>query len=127
MADTSRAALVRRMFDEAAGLPPAGRAAFLAQHCADDRALFDHLQSLLLHDDQASTAFFDIPKAADADSAADHPQQLGRYRILSVLGHGGMGTVYEAEQDRPQRKVALKVVRAGWMTPSMLRRFEYEA
>ena len=51
---------------------------------------------------------------------------LGRYRIIRLLGEGGMGSVYEAEQDFPQRTVALKVIRAGYATAEMLRRFENE-
>ncbi|HEY6447254.1 MAG TPA: tetratricopeptide repeat protein [Acidobacteriaceae bacterium] len=54
------------------------------------------------------------------------PSSIGRYRILRVLGEGGMGAVYEAEQESPQRTVALKVIRAGYADPEMLRRFETE-
>jgi len=55
------------------------------------------------------------------------PKQLGHYRILRVLGEGGMGTVYEAEQEHPKRTVALKVIRAGLLSPQLLRRFEHES
>src|SRR5882672_2076632 len=41
------------------------------------------------------------------------PESIGSYRILGILGEGGMGTVYEAEQATPRRAVALKVVRGG--------------
>ena len=41
------------------------------------------------------------------------PAMLGRYRVLHLIGEGGMGAVYEAEQDRPHRVVALKVIRPG--------------
>jgi serine/threonine protein kinase len=51
---------------------------------------------------------------------------MGRYRILRLLGGGGMGAVYEAEQDFPHRTVALKVIRAGYASGEMLRRFENE-
>ena len=43
-----------------------------------------------------------------------------------MLGEGGMGKVYLAEQSHPKRTVALKVIRPGWATPSLLRRFEHE-
>jgi predicted Ser/Thr protein kinase/tetratricopeptide (TPR) repeat protein len=52
---------------------------------------------------------------------------LGPYRILRLLGEGGMGVVYLAEQDRPRRRVALKVLKPGAATTGHLRRFEHEA
>jgi len=55
------------------------------------------------------------------------PEMIGRYRILRVLGEGGMGTVYEAEQDQPRRSVALKVIKAAWASPQLLQRFERES
>jgi tetratricopeptide (TPR) repeat protein/predicted Ser/Thr protein kinase len=55
------------------------------------------------------------------------PPQIGAFRIIRILGRGGMGIVYEAEQERPRRRVALKVLRPGMMSAPMLRRFEYEA
>ena len=58
---------------------------------------------------------------------ASLPEQIGRYRILRLLGKGGMGAVFEAEQDSPRRTVALKVVTAGVLSDEMRRRFELEA
>ena len=60
------------------------------------------------------------------DASALHPQQLGPFLVISQIGEGAMGVVYEAEQDRPRRHVALKVLRPGLLTPAMLRRFEHE-
>jgi serine/threonine protein kinase/tetratricopeptide (TPR) repeat protein len=55
------------------------------------------------------------------------PKTFGAYRIVRVLGEGGMGTVYEAEQDQPRRRVALKVIKPGMAGPELLRRFDLEA
>ncbi len=53
--------------------------------------------------------------------------RVGSYRILHLLGSGGMGVVYAAEQDSPRREVALKVILPGLIAPSLLRRFTHEA
>jgi eukaryotic-like serine/threonine-protein kinase len=60
-------------------------------------------------------------------TVAEHPARLGRYSILRVLGEGGMGTVFEAEQENPRRSVALKVIRASVLSPESLRRFSHES
>ncbi len=64
---------------------------------------------------------------ASAQSVAGQfPASIGRYRIVRLLGEGGMGAVYEAEQDQPRRRVALKVIKSAWADPDLLRRFEQE-
>ena len=55
-----------------------------------------------------------------------HLVKVGRYRVLRLLGEGGMGAVYEAEQDSPHRTVALKVIRPGLLSPALLKRFAQE-
>jgi len=55
------------------------------------------------------------------------PERIGSYRILQILGEGGMGVVYEAEQTEPvRRRVALKVVKPGLDTGQVVSRFEAE-
>ncbi|MGA7931553.1 MAG: serine/threonine-protein kinase [Candidatus Sulfotelmatobacter sp.] len=54
------------------------------------------------------------------------PSTIGHYRIIRLLGEGGMGAVYEAEQDQPRRTVALKVIKTAWASHELLRRFELE-
>jgi WD40 repeat protein len=66
-----------------------------------------------------------IDDAVGAASTAG--TRIGGYTILGLLGSGGMGVVYVAEQDRPRREVALKLIRHGQATPSMVSRFEREA
>jgi len=114
---------------------PAARAAFLAEACAADGQLRAEVESLL----QGATvegAGADSPLWRRATPAAFMSPtatplgvlpQIARYRIIRILGEGGMGTVYEAEQDSPRRRVALKVVRAGLSTREMLKRFERES
>jgi eukaryotic-like serine/threonine-protein kinase len=69
-----------------------------------------------------------LDSAAYTDSSiSDCPERIGPYRILSVLGEGGMGTVYLAEQEVPlRRKVALKIIKRGMDTREVIARFESE-
>ena len=82
-----------------------------------------------LHPQTELTATRDPSNARDA---FEHelrvvPEIIGDYRILALLGEGGMGTVYQAEQLNPQRIVALKVIRSGISSDNVLRRFKREA
>lgn len=77
-------------------------------------------------DARANSVVTPPPSDLPAGEAMSTPSVIGRYRILQLLGEGGMGAVYEAEQDIPQRTVALKVIRVGYADTQMLRRFETE-
>ena len=67
------------------------------------------------------------PEPASASSPqAPTPPNIPRYRIIRLIGVGGMGAVWEAEQQTPRRTVALKVIRPAWVTESHLKRFEHE-
>lgn len=69
-------------------------------------------------------------RSRGSESSSDpleHPERIGTYRILQLLGEGGMGIVYEAEQTEPVvRRVALKVMKPGLDTKQVLARFEAE-
>ncbi len=65
----------------------------------------------VVHGDETRTSLGSGP--APAPSSTDLPELIGQYRITGKLGEGGMGVVYEAEQQNPRRKVALKVIRGG--------------
>lgn len=60
------------------------------------------------------------------DPGAELPAGIGPYRVLRLLGEGGMGRVYLAEQRQPQREIALKVVRTA-ASGEVLQRFQREA
>ncbi len=131
------------LFDEAGDLRPEDRAAFLGAACGDDAALRAEVESLLAHDAGPATggdaaAFLRSPLVrpsqvatlVSATTAADggpKPPRVGHYRALRALGVGGMGTVYEAEQDNPRRTVALKLLRLELASPGVIKRFTHEA
>jgi len=60
-----------------------------------------------------------------SDSLVGH--DVGGVRIMRMIADGGMGRVYEGVQDRPRRTVAIKVIKPGFVSPSLIKRFEYEA
>jgi serine/threonine protein kinase len=62
----------------------------------------------------------------ETSGAWHHPVAIGNYRVLHLLGEGGMGSVYLAEQENPHRVVALKVIKPGFVNSILLRRFELE-
>lgn len=56
------------------------------------------------------------------------PETIGSYRVIGKLGEGGMGVVYEVEQQSPRRRVALKVIRGGnFVDDAQVRMFQREA
>src|SRR5262245_54871449 len=60
-------------------------------------------------------------------SGAMSIEKIGGYTITRLIGEGGMGAVYEAEQEQPRRTVALKVIKPGMASPELLRRFAQES
>src|SRR5262245_10095951 len=111
---------------------PDQRAGFLALACAGDEPLCREVESLLASHEQAAE-FIAAPAlvvAARELAAAQAliSQQIGHYQILSLLGAGGMGEVYLAQDTRLRRRVALKLLPARFMqNAERVRRFEQEA
>jgi len=129
-----RQRIAEGVFKEASGLPVAERERFVLQKCGSDAELAEEVRSLLSWNESAAGVLDRPPPVLSGVTEADAAAALlpaggtiGQYKILSVLGVGGMGVVYVAEQRRPQRTVALKVIRPGLASPSVLRRLEYEA
>lgn len=121
--------------DRVLSADPAQRSIIVAEACAGDAALRHEVESLLRACDAAGSFLESSPIAVVRESAAGSsddvpmpmPERLAGFRIQRVLGVGGMGIVYLAAQDKPRRTVALKVIKPGLATPSILRRFEHEA
>src|SRR5437016_126536 len=117
---------------------PAKRAAYLDLACDGDRALRARLEKMLAAD---ADSFFEkpipAPSLADAATLAasaspvaepvEMSEHIGRYKLLQKIGEGGCGVVYMAEQSEPvRRRVALKVIKLGMDTKSVIARFESE-
>ena len=122
---------VRSLFGEALERSPDDREVWLEDAARGDAAVLAEVRSLLARADAESLepsagAASDAPSGAASGAGPGQPERVGRYRILSLLGEGGMGAVYEAEQTNPNRRVALKVIRVALATRDMRRRFELE-
>jgi serine/threonine-protein kinase len=118
---------VHAIFEAVCDMPTVDRNAFLDKECLNDQVLRAEVESLLKH--HFTSAQTEISEEKVCDIAVDH--QLGDsidgYRIISILGEGGMGIVYLAGQSSPvRRKVALKIVKAGMDTKQVIARFEAE-
>lgn len=146
---------VMHIFGEALALPDSQRGVYLDQAAEGDADLRHQVERMLALDAAPEASFggrgegmymlaeqialqeesrgggssVTSPDGAFANtvSAQGVPVLQGRYRILRKIGEGGMGVVYEAEQLRPRRTVALKAIRPGIASRDTLRRFEYEA
>ena len=116
------------LFAAALEKPPAERAAYLERACAGDAALRRRVEALLRAHGRAGI-FLERSALEQLATAPPPPlpAAIGRYRVLRLLGEGGMGAVYEAEQDNPRRTVALKVLRPGLASDFLLKRFAREA
>ena len=121
------------IFAEALRLPPGERADYLAQATSSDAKLCRRVEALL-----GSYEVGDFLEQAAAtqlcqtrhitvlltEKAGD---TIGRYKLLQQIGEGGCGVVYMAEQAEPvRRRVALKIIKLGMDTKSVIARFEAE-
>jgi serine/threonine-protein kinase len=130
---TDRWQRIEQLYHAALEHPASQRGAFLERACGEDQALRSDVERLIAGHERAGS-FLDSPAW---DMTSDTPtteagdsllgQRIGRYQILSMLGSGGMGEVYLAEDDQLGRKVALKLLPARFSTEAeRLRRFEQE-
>jgi serine/threonine protein kinase/WD40 repeat protein len=103
--------------------------------CGQDRALLAEVEALLSASDADVDRFVDdlIDQRdqhldeSDSEMREWMPEHIGPYRIRRVIGQGGMGLAFEAEQEKPKRTVVVKIIRPGMLSDIAVRRFSREA
>jgi eukaryotic-like serine/threonine-protein kinase len=127
----------QEIFEQAMALPSReARDGYLIRACGQNRDLRRRVDELLAAFNDAGEIDFlkggDRPQEAqtvEADARLDEGPGtvIGRYKLLQQIGEGGMGVVYMAEQEEPvRRRVALKIIKLGMDTKSVIARFESE-
>ena len=131
MTDSERWRRIELIYDDALSREGADRIRFLEDACGGDEALRRDIESLLDADREAGE-FLETPAVdmleRERDPSSLIGRQLGPYRIQSLIGAGGMGEVYAAEDARLGRRVAVKVLPPHFADrPESCQRFEREA
>jgi len=130
--DRARWHRIQSIFHDAADTPQTERRAFVEAACGDDEELIVEVLAML-DQDASGRSLLDRSMAdiAQETLAKSVPQSLilkevGPYRILRLLGEGGMGVVYLAERSDLGTQVAIKVLRDAWLSPARRERFATE-
>ncbi len=125
---------VGQLYQAALELRPGERTSFLRQACGEDESLCREVESLLAAEEEAGDflaagAIDDAAKAlAEEKSFSPVGKRLGHYQVRSLLGAGGMGEVYLAQDTKLDRAVALKILPPEFAADkNRMRRFEQEA
>ncbi|MCB9883414.1 MAG: serine/threonine protein kinase [Planctomycetes bacterium] len=117
---------VEELFQRLVELPPERQSTELQKACSGAPELFDPVNALLRMAQSKAADFLDEPAFQIETMAV--PRRIGTYEIVREIGRGGMGTVFEARQEHPARRVALKILHGeGVLSASMRKRFENEA
>src|SRR5579864_5015187 len=117
---------IRDVLCDAIEVVPEQRSAFLDRACVADSGLRSEVETLLLSDAELSSSFLQSPPVTSATLTAG--TTLGSYKIICLLGVGGMGEVYRAHDSKLGRDVALKLLPPRTAADAArLKRFQREA
>ena len=127
MQDLGADALVLQLVEEVLGHPQAEREAWIREKCRNDRKTCERVLAMLDRCDEAA----DFLKTGRAPAVFDDrvmPSQIGAYRITGLIGQGGMGAVYRGERMTGDftHAVAIKVIRPGLLSETLVERFQRE-
>jgi eukaryotic-like serine/threonine-protein kinase len=119
---------IQSLFHRALELPEGERLHYLAGQCPDDRELLAEVQALLGADAAGALTQPDLSQLARQvlDGSVPVLRRIGPYRIIRVVGQGGMGVVYLGERDDLNSRVAIKVLRDAALSPARRERFRRE-
>jgi serine/threonine protein kinase len=119
---------VKELFGESLRLPRESRAEFLARACGDDAQLLAEVASLLAAHDDAAEFLKEPTLPAGREAVSEGAgTRIGHYKLLELIGEGGFGSVFMAEQEEPiRRRVAVKVLKPGMDSRQVIARFEAE-
>ena len=127
--DSERWERIQAVFHEAVALPPTERHRYVAAAAGADTGLADEVLAALEEDARGLTLLDGgIGRVAGPilDGARAAVEQIGPYRLVRVVGEGGMGTVFKAERVDLGTSAAIKILRDAWLSPSRRRRFSAE-
>lgn len=124
---------IQSAFEAAIAALPEKRPSVIERECEGDPELKSDVERMLC-DHEAAGSFLEV-KTGVNEGVHDWAEELvlppdrriGSYVVGELIGRGGMGAVYRAQQTNPSRTVALKVVRPGLSTAASLRRLDHEA
>jgi eukaryotic-like serine/threonine-protein kinase len=126
---------INDLFQRATGLDESVRLSFLKEECAGDEQLFEEVSRIVSAHGSAGD-FIEQPAFSEAlsivaeekDSESFIDRQFGGYKLKKLIGRGGMGSVYLAERadEQFEKQVAVKIIKRGMDTESVIKRFRYE-
>ena len=122
--------IAKDLFRLALDQPANDREAFVNKQSDDAAIRAEVIRLLQLHDGESDFLVSPISTSPNSVDPITDPligRNLGGFVLLRRIGAGGMGAVYEARQEQPKRRAAVKVLRPGIFAARMRRRFEYES